>query len=213
MFGQYVLSLSPLVLGARGDVDGLVALLGPLEAISGWRNSELIGAVGRAIVLRETGRAAEAVPIAHEATLERLAHPSSEGALMFAEAVDCALAGGQPEAAQALLGQVDSLAPVELLPLLEAEALRARARLDALAGAIDGAEQQFKCAINLFTELATPFYLARAQLEYAELLAGGGRAPDQLRELRDESAAVFATVGAQAWLERAQSLTVELAQR
>ena len=143
MFGQYVLSLSPYVLGARGDVDGLVALLGPLEAISGWRNSELIGAVGRAIVLRETGRAAEAVAIAQEATFERLAHPSSEGALMFAEAVDCALAGDQPEAAQALLGQVDSLAPVELLPLLEAEAMRARARLDAFAGAIDGAEQQF----------------------------------------------------------------------
>jgi len=143
MFGQYVLSLSPYVLGARGDVDGLVALLGPLEAITGWRNSELIGAVGRAIVLRETGRAAEAVAIAQEATFERLAHPSSEGALMFAEAVDCALAGDQPEAAQALLGQVDSLAPVELLPLLEAEAMRARARLDAFAGAIDGAEQQF----------------------------------------------------------------------
>jgi hypothetical protein len=190
-----------------------VALLGPLEAISGWRNSELIGAVGRAIVLRETGRAAEAVPIAHEATLERLAHPSSEGALMFAEAVDCALAGDQPEAARALLGQVDSLAPVELLPLLEAEATRARARLDAHAGVIDGAEQQFKRAIHLFMELATPFYLARAQLEYAELLAGGGREPDQLRELRDQSAAVFETVGAQRWLERAQSLSVELAHR
>jgi len=197
MFGGYVLSLSPYLLAALGDVERLAELLEPLGALSGWRESELVGAVGRAIALRELDRAGEGVDAARDAVLERLERPSSEGAQMFAEAVDCALAAGRVEVARELLGRVDSLAPVELLPLLAAEAARARARLVALEGDAEEAEREFRRAIEQFGALGTPFFLARAQLECAELIGSP--------ELRSEAAETFERVGARGWLERANT--------
>ena len=63
-----------------------------------------------------------------------------------------------------------------------------------------------KRAIDLFRELSTPFYLARAQLQYAELL---GDTPDG-RAIRDEAAATFEALGAVPWLTRARSLASEV---
>jgi tetratricopeptide (TPR) repeat protein len=195
MFGGYVLSLSPYLLAALGDVQRLSELLAPLEEPTGWRESELVGAVGRAIVLRETGRAAAGVDLAREAVLERLERPTSEGAQMFAETVDCALAAGRQDVARELLARVEALAPVELLPLLEAEAMRARGRLAALDGEREVAERELRDAIERFAALGTPFYRARAQLECAELTGSA--------ELRAAAAAAFEELGAGAWLERA----------
>jgi class 3 adenylate cyclase/tetratricopeptide (TPR) repeat protein len=198
MFGGYVLSLSPYLLAALGDVERLSELLEPLEALSGWRESELAGAVGRAIALREIGRVTEGVDLARDAVLERLESPTSEGAQMFAEAVECALAAGRPDVARALVARVETLSPVELLPLLGAEAVRARARLLALDGDQAAAEREFRRAIELFGSLGTPFYLARVQLECAELIMSA--------ELRAQAAATFGSLGARGWLERANTL-------
>ena len=198
MFGGYVLSLSPYLLAALGDVERLAELLEPLEALSGWRDSELIGTVGHAVALRELGRAGEGIDAARDAVLERLERPSSEGAQMFAEAVECALAAGRPDAARALLERVEAMPPVELLPLLEAEAARARGRLAALDGDRVAAERELWNAIELFGELGTPFYRARAQIECAEISGSA--------ELRAAAASVFEKLGTRGWLERANAL-------
>ena len=101
-----------------------------------------------------------------------------------------------------LLERVDALKPVQLLPLLDAEAARARARLAAFRDDLAEAQKWFRRSIDLFRELGTPFYLARAQVQYAELLGDDADA----RALRDEAAATFETLGAAPWLERARAL-------
>jgi hypothetical protein len=53
--------------------------------------------------------------------------------------------------------------------------------------------------------------LARAQQEYAELLARAGRAPDDLEALRDEARAVFESLGAKPWMTRANALHTAVA--
>jgi hypothetical protein len=93
-----------------------------------------------------------------------------------------------------------------MLPLLEAEATRARARLAAHRGEPESADRGFRRAIKMFGELQTPFYLARAQLEYAELLSATSRDAARVEALRGEAAAVFEAVGARPWLERAATL-------
>jgi hypothetical protein len=92
--------------------------------------------------------------------------------------------------------------------VLNAEAARARARLAAHRGDVDEAERSFKQAIQRFEELGTPFFLARTQLQYAELLVGRD---GELPALRGEAMATFEALGADPWLERARSLRAEVA--
>ena len=126
--------------------------------------------------------------------------------VLFAEGVDCAFAAGRADVVEELLARVDALKPAQLIPLLDAEAARARARLAAARGEDQLADQWFRRAIDLFTELATPFHLARAQLEYAELLAIAGRPEAEIGRQRDEAAAVFTALRAKPWLARAAAL-------
>jgi tetratricopeptide (TPR) repeat protein len=122
--------------------------------------------------------------------------------------VDCAFAAGELDRVQQLIRAVDGFKPAQLLPLLEAEATRARARLAAHSGDLQAADELFRRAVALFRELETPFYLARAQLEYAELLVRSGRdGPD----LRGEATLVFGALDAKPWLERARRLETAVA--
>jgi NAD-dependent SIR2 family protein deacetylase len=106
---------------------------------------------------------------------------------------------------------VGEVKPAQLIPLLDAEASRARGRLAAHRGELEAGEQHLRRAIALFGELETPFYLARAQLEYAELLIRMGREAGEAGELRDEAAATFEALGASPWLARARSLQTAVA--
>jgi hypothetical protein len=106
---------------------------------------------------------------------------------------------------------VATLKPGLLMPLLDAEATRTRGRLAAYRDDPETAEPWFRRAIDLFRELATPFHRARAQLEYAELLAGIGRPLEEVSKQREEAAATFAQLGAEPWLERADTLGSQVA--
>jgi len=128
---------------------------------------------------------------------------TSESPPLFAEGVECAFAASELGMVEELLQAVERLKPAQLLPLLDAEATRARARLAAHSGDLPLADQQFRRAIGLFRELQTPFYLARAQLEYAELLTRDGRDPDEVEALGDEARAVLESLEAKPWLARA----------
>jgi uncharacterized small protein (DUF1192 family) len=131
---------------------------------------------------------------------------TSELPPLFAEAVDCALAAGLTDRVEQLLAACDQLKPAELIPLLEAEVTRARARVAAHKGERDAAERHFRWAIDLLGELESEFYLARAQLEYAELLVQAAHNETEAAELRDEAEAVFRRLGAMPWLQRATEL-------
>ena len=90
--------------------------------------------------------------------------------------------------------------------MLDAEAMRARARLAAYEGDVEEAERWFRRSIELFRELATPFFQARAQIQYAELIGG----VDDGVAAREEAASIFESLGATPWLERARPLTSEV---
>jgi class 3 adenylate cyclase/tetratricopeptide (TPR) repeat protein len=192
----------PVVLAARGDASGLEALRRQLIA-GGWSAVAHAHSVARAVIERETTGGREAVAEACEAARELLHGGTSEMPPVFAEAIDCAFAAGDMARVEELLATVDGLKPAQLIPLLDAEATRARARLAAYRGELETADELFRRAIGLFRELDTPFFLARAQLEYTELLARSGRDGGTLRQ---EPLAVFEALAATPWLERARAL-------
>ena len=63
------------------------------------------------------------------------------------------------------------------------------------------AEDLFKGAVGLFRELATPFYMAVTQVEYAEWLVGHGGA-EIAEPLLAEAREIFERLEAGPWLER-----------
>jgi tetratricopeptide (TPR) repeat protein len=193
----------PVVLAGRGDLEGLRELAGRLGGRHGWTQVAQAERVSRAVVERETGTAIGALGDACDAVKELIKGGSSEVPPLFAEVVECAFVASELARVEELIAKVDELKPAQLLPLLEAETTRARARLAAHASQLDTADRLFDRAIALFRELETPFYLARAQLGYAELLSRTGRGGG---ELRAEAMAVFEQVGAVPWIARARQL-------
>ncbi len=195
----------PLVLAARGEIDRLAEMLERYSA-QGWTVLDRYTVVAHAIVERERGRAPESLEDAAHGVRELLDIGESSAAMFFAELVDCSFAAGQPDIVRGLLEAADGLKPAQVGPGLDAEAARARALLAAHDGDAERAEQWLRRAIDLFRELATPFPLARAQLQYAELLAEVGSREDDLGKLRDEASAIFEQLGARPWLVRAGAL-------
>ncbi len=198
----------PVVLAGRGDSDGLQTLAGRLGTAHGWTQVAQAEKVAHAVIERELGDTAETLGEACGAVAELIRGSSSEVPPLFAEAVDCAFVASETARVEQLLAEVDRLKPAQLIPLLEAEVARARARLAAQRGEPERAAELFDRAVQLFRELETPFYLARAQLEYAELLAHLNRGGDPLRE---EAAAIFESLDARPWLKRARRLGAAVA--
>jgi class 3 adenylate cyclase/tetratricopeptide (TPR) repeat protein len=198
---------TPVVLAARGDTSGLEALGQQLVA-GGWSQVAHAHSVARAVIERETTGGHEALAEACEAVRELVKGGTSEMPPVFAEAIDCAFAAGDIARVEDVLATVDGLTPAQLIPLLDAEAARARGRLAAHRGELEDADELFRRAIGLFRELETPFFLARAQLEYAELLAPSGRDGGALRQ---EALAVFEALAATPWLKRARRLETAVA--
>jgi tetratricopeptide (TPR) repeat protein len=211
IWAAWALPLLPQVLAARGDRPGLAALLDQLAVRSGWPELILITQAGQSVILRETGRCEEAVREACDALLAPMDSGLSHIPLQFGEAVETAFVAGDPAAVEALLDRIDQLQPAQLIPLLEAEAARARARLSAQRGDLEGAERWFRRGLELFGDLETPFATARIQLEYAELLLRAGYDATEAESLRDGAASVFERLGAEPWLVRARALGAAVA--
>jgi tetratricopeptide (TPR) repeat protein len=203
----YAAGWSGYVLAHRGEVGGMAAALGILEREAGWAAGANAARFSRAVIVRESGDPKAALPEALGASLETIDRGLSDAPLEFAEAVDCAVAAGEPAAIEELLQRVDALAPVQLLPLLDAEAARARALLAGTRGDSEEATLWFRRSIDLFRELMAPFHLARARIQFAELLGD----TEDAAVLRREAAEVFGALEAGPWLERARAAGSEVA--
>ncbi len=172
-----------------------------------WAETDVMARACRAMIRREAGEPKAALADARDASLATIASSFSHTPLEFGEAVECALAADAPDVIAQLLERIDELQPVQLIPLLDAEATRARAHLAVARGDTTAAAQWFRRSIDLFRELSTPFYLARAQLQYAELVGD----TDEGHAARDEAASAFEALGAAPWLARARSLSEAVA--
>jgi predicted ATPase/class 3 adenylate cyclase len=109
-------------------------------------------------------------------------------------AVEAALALGERERASELLATVETLPPGLRPPFLEAQAQRFRARMD-------GDEAGFKTAAGMFREYHFPFWLAVAELEHGEWLAGEERAHEAEPPFA-EAGDILERLEAKPWLER-----------
>jgi hypothetical protein len=154
-------------------------------------------ATARSLVLRAEGDAAGALAEAEQgiSTQEALGVTGTLWKFAWVEAVESALAAGDPGRAVELLDIVARLPPGERTPYLVAEADRLGARLDEA-----NADGMLRRAIATFRELHLPFHAAVAQLELAE------RRPGDAESLAGEAAAEFRRLGAAPWLERALGL-------
>ena len=141
----------------RGDRTAIEALLPTLEQESEWAETAVVAKACRAMIQREAGEPKAALADARDASLATIASSFSHTPLEFGEAVECALAADAPEVIAELLARIDELQPVQLIPLLDAEAMRARALLARAGGDDAAATQWFRRAIDLFRELSTPF--------------------------------------------------------
>src|SRR5262249_49080462 len=114
---------------------------------------------------------------------------------------DAALALGDGEKADELLGIVRSAKPGEVGPYLRAHAARLEARLAALRGDDSTVEQGFATAAEGFRELEMPFERGVALVQHGEWLAAEGRL-DEAEPLLATAQEIFERLRARPWLER-----------
>jgi tetratricopeptide (TPR) repeat protein len=205
------LAVLPQILLARGDLEGAKR---PLELFEDARDSDDLQersnyALGTALIALAEGRPADA--LVHAKAAMGLAEAQGWGGETakegFVAAVEANLALGEPAKAEELISFVEGLPRGYVPQMIRAHSSRFRARLAAMEGATDRAEQEFKGAAGSFREMATPFPLAVTQLEFGEWLRLEGRA-DEAAPLLSEARNTFERLGANPWLERLDRATV-----
>jgi class 3 adenylate cyclase/tetratricopeptide (TPR) repeat protein len=126
--------------------------------------------------------------------------------LFWVPAIEFALAAGRLADANRLLHQVadspDGLTP----PYLRAQLHRMTALIRLAEGVDTGAEANLNLAIEGLRAYGAPFYVARAQLELADLLHRQGRGTDAVSH-SEAAHATFDALGAKPWSERAAALS------
>ncbi len=124
--------------------------------------------------------------------------------LGFVEALECAFELGDNGKLEQLLEIIEALRPGERPPLLEAHAVRFRAKL---AGDEAAAEKDFRRAADIFRERELIFWLAVTQLEQAEWLSGLGQS-DEAQPLLVNARETFKQLEAKPWLERVDAARI-----
>jgi tetratricopeptide (TPR) repeat protein len=119
----------------------------------------------------------------------------------FVLAVEAALAGGMVDRAREIIGLLDALPPAQVTPYYQAHRDRLLARIAIADGDPSGADGRFRASLGMFRELGMRPWLAMAQTEYAEWLAGQGRAEDA-RPLLADARSALEDLRARAWLDR-----------
>jgi class 3 adenylate cyclase/tetratricopeptide (TPR) repeat protein len=192
----------------RGDVDEARRILerfGQLPASPDLQDRSNF-AVARAHLLQAQGKHADALAAAEEALRGRetfgLGHEAVKGA--FGEAVAAAFALGDLDKVEELLAIVEGEVVGKRPPILQAQAIRTRARLAASRGG-DSVEEGFREAAALFRELSVPFWTAVTLLEHGEWLLQQNRS-DEATPLLLEARDVFGRLRARPWLDRISRL-------
>ena len=141
------------------------------------------------------------LPLAHEVV--RLSLP---------DAVDAAIAIGDLEAADRLLGLFADRPLGEVPPFLRAQVTRAKALVARARGEDGHVAENLLAAETTFRGLGYPYWTARVQLERAEWLAAEHRL-DESALLAGDAAAAFDALGAAPMLSRARALLEPAARR
>jgi tetratricopeptide (TPR) repeat protein len=187
----------------RGRVSDSRALFSLFDYVKGVPDlqDQAIYQGARAALLHAEGRYDDALEAGSEAARlgSRLGAGQQGVKQGLVWAVEAALAQGERERANDLLGTVETLPPGLRPPFLEAQAQRFRARMD-------GDESGFKTAAGVFREYNFPFWLAVTEVEHGEWLAEEGRVAEA-EPLFAEAREIFERLEATPWLDRLDRAT------
>ena len=194
-----------MALAARGEPVPEPEVRDMLESAD--LTSRVFALLEQAIAAFAQHRAADAASLAARATdgYYGFAGIEDDYPLFWVPAIEFALAAGSVAEARRLLAQVADT-PVALIPpYLRAQLLRLRALVSCAAGDDSAAEEDLTRAIEGLRAYGAPFYVARAELELAELLARTSR--PEARAHADEAEVTFTGMGAAPWAARAASVS------
>jgi tetratricopeptide (TPR) repeat protein len=187
----------------RGEVDVAERLVAMRESARGSAGviERLDYHGGRSIVARARGdheeaRRATAEVVAVAETLGTAHETVREGLL---QALELEFEQGELDRAEALIATMTSQSPRN--GYLHVMLSRFRARLYAARGEVETADQAFSEAARTLRDYGTPFALAAALLEHAELLVSAGRG-EETTPLLAEAREIFERLRATPWLER-----------
>lgn len=191
---------------ARGQVaeaDQVLQQYAPFRDSADVQERTTYGAA-RCAVLRHHGRLDEALASGLAAFEGRAGVGGSSHYVKFAlvEAVETAFELGDLERVDGLLEITGAFGVATMTPLVEAQATRFGARLAALRGDADGADESFGAAVGRMRRIDVPFWLAVTLLEYGEWRVETGRA-DEADDLLGEAVGLFARLEATPWHARA----------
>jgi class 3 adenylate cyclase/tetratricopeptide (TPR) repeat protein len=164
-----------------------------------------------AIVLRAEGDPEAALAAAQRtlASMSVLGASHQTVKIGFAQGVEGALSLGDLDQVDALVSRIEALRPVELVPVLRAQAARFRARLAAERGETSAVEPRFGEAARIFREFGIAFWLAVTDLDNGEWLVEQGRA-DEAEGMLAEAREIFERLGAVPYLERVPRVGAEV---
>lgn len=207
-FNQGYVSFGTAVEVHRGD---LAAALRRLERFADLQTSADVQEVSEYACGAATLRLAEGDP--KEAL--RLAEIGLEGREALGLSHSC-VKEGVVTGLEAALALGDQTRVHEILTTVRTDPIGRRttyfrahgARIEARSSDKDDeeAERLFRSSIRSFREIAFPFWLAVALLEYGEWLESRGRGPD-VAPLVLEARSIFEGLGAQPWLDRADRVS------
>jgi hypothetical protein len=199
----------PEIHAARGEIQPVQDLVERYSAVTAADDVQgqgvLMWASGRLAMLRGEHRAALDLArraIEARATLGMGFQGVKQG---FVLAVEAALADGDLDAADEVLGMLDSVPPAQVTPYYQAHRDRLRAAVAAARGDAGAADAGFRASIGMFRELGMRPAHAMAQTEYAEWLVGQGR-HDDARPLVAAARETLEAIRAEPWLARIAKL-------
>lgn len=192
----------PLILAARGDVEGLSAWLErELPASEQWQEQSLDETVARATALRTLGRTAEAAGLAASAwrEIQDTGRATSDLPMYF-----CALVDGIIEDGGTAMLRSGLPSGPKPLPSMRGLLAWLRGALMARDGDTAGACGELARAVALLEPVEHPFALARAQLDLGLCRARLGSAGEAQAAL-DGAADIFRRLRAAPSLERTEA--------
>src|SRR5213079_1918493 len=119
--------------------------------------------------------------------------------------MEATLAIGRLDTADELLDLLEHIPPGIIAPYLRAQLSRSRARVAAARGRHDLVERPFQAAVDTLGLLGYPYWLAAAQVDFAQWLGGQGRSTEA-GELLEQAIAVLEPLRAEPALRRARDL-------
>ena len=203
------LLLGPILHVYRGDIDEAERVIAMIPGVDVSADIQELAtyAVGRAVIERAKGNAAEALRWARES----LAHigESGPGAEQTKEgyvvAIEAAFDLKELDTVEELLATIEAIPRGKCPAFLRAQRLRYRGRLAALRGDVAEAEDRYERAAGRFREISVPFSMALTLLEHGELLTRENRA-SEAAPLLDEAHGIFERLGASPSLERLDAI-------